>query len=58
MKLPALLLSKIVVPESFRGLSFRWGILLAEDLSSLLRLPTKKTRKTKNPALSAGHNHS
>lgn len=42
MKLPALLLSKIVVPESFRGLSFRWGILLAEDLSSLLRLPTKK----------------
>jgi hypothetical protein len=43
MKLPALLLSKIVVPESFRGLSFRWGVLLGEDLSSLLRLPAKKT---------------
>ncbi len=33
MKLPALLLSKIVVPESFRGSSFRSSILLAEDLS-------------------------
>lgn len=45
MKLPALLLSKIVVPESFRGPSFRRGILLAEDLGSLPRYPQKRSHK-------------
>ena len=58
MKLPALLLSKIVVPESFRGPSFRWSVLLAEDLSAFQRTPAKSAHKIRNPAPSAGHNHS
>jgi len=34
VNLPALLLSKIVDPDSLRGPSSRWGVLLPEDLDS------------------------
>jgi hypothetical protein len=42
MKLPALLLSKIVVPESFRGSGFRWSVLLPEDLGPLSAVTREK----------------
>jgi hypothetical protein len=56
MKLPALLLSKIVVPDPIRGPSFRWSVLLAEDRSAFEPTTAKSAPKIQNPAPSAGHN--
>jgi len=57
VNLPALLLSKIVDPDSLRGPSSRWGVLLPEDLDSFKRITAKRAHKIRNPASSAGHNH-